>query len=279
MGRQVGRQDASMGAPLSCSEMWVSRKGPPMIDRGRLDLVGARALQLDLDALPIRDRAVLRLLTRADAATVGAPDCGESSSCTRLNGRRHRAVPTGRTTPRHRSLARSRRERAASISTSRSFGQAAWPTSSDIAGHAGWCRLWSGPEGRRSTRLIGSCASDGRHRERAHGVRRTTGGARRELARGSRDPRVCAGAPGRHVGRGRRRRSAGGRGGLGPVEDSEDGSVTSGQMTGIAAERRARGVEAVGHCCPARQPADSCARTVHRIVIRTHGRMHGRMQG
>ncbi len=40
-----------------------------MIERGRLDMVVTRALQLDLDALPIRDRAALRLLTRADAAT------------------------------------------------------------------------------------------------------------------------------------------------------------------------------------------------------------------
>ena len=40
-----------------------------MIDRGRLDIVVSRTLQLDLDALPIRDRAALCLLTRADAAT------------------------------------------------------------------------------------------------------------------------------------------------------------------------------------------------------------------
>jgi hypothetical protein len=40
-----------------------------MIDRGRLDMLVTRRLQLDLDALPIRDRAALRLLTRADAAT------------------------------------------------------------------------------------------------------------------------------------------------------------------------------------------------------------------
>ena len=69
MGRQMGRQDAPLGAPLSCSESWVSPKGPPMIDRGRLDMPVTRTLQLDLDALPIRDRAALRLLTRADAAT------------------------------------------------------------------------------------------------------------------------------------------------------------------------------------------------------------------
>jgi hypothetical protein len=40
-----------------------------MIDRGRLDISVTRTPQLDLDALPIRDRAALRLLTRADAAT------------------------------------------------------------------------------------------------------------------------------------------------------------------------------------------------------------------
>ena len=40
-----------------------------MIERGRLDMLVTRTLQLDLDALPIRDRAALRLLTRADAAT------------------------------------------------------------------------------------------------------------------------------------------------------------------------------------------------------------------
>jgi hypothetical protein len=40
-----------------------------MVNRSRLDTVGSHALQLDLDALPIPDRAVLRLLTRADAAT------------------------------------------------------------------------------------------------------------------------------------------------------------------------------------------------------------------
>ena len=40
-----------------------------MVNRSRLDTVGSHTLQLDLDALPIRDRAVLRLLTRADAAT------------------------------------------------------------------------------------------------------------------------------------------------------------------------------------------------------------------
>jgi hypothetical protein len=37
--------------------------------RGRLDILVTRTLQLDLDALPIRDRAAMRLLTRADAAT------------------------------------------------------------------------------------------------------------------------------------------------------------------------------------------------------------------
>jgi hypothetical protein len=68
-GRQMGRQDAPLGAPLLCSELWVSPKGPPMIDRGRLDVVVTRTLQLDLDALPIRDRAALRLLARADAGT------------------------------------------------------------------------------------------------------------------------------------------------------------------------------------------------------------------
>ena len=65
----MGRQDAPLGAPLLCSKRGVSPKGPPMIDRGRLDMVVTRTLQLDLDALPIRDRAALRLLTRADAAT------------------------------------------------------------------------------------------------------------------------------------------------------------------------------------------------------------------
>ena len=40
-----------------------------MVNRRRLDTVGSHALQLDLDALPMRDRAVLRILTRADAAT------------------------------------------------------------------------------------------------------------------------------------------------------------------------------------------------------------------
>jgi hypothetical protein len=40
-----------------------------MTDRGRLDTVVTRTLQHDLDALPIRARAALRLLTRADAAT------------------------------------------------------------------------------------------------------------------------------------------------------------------------------------------------------------------
>jgi hypothetical protein len=92
MGRQMGRQDAPLGAPLSCPERWVSPKGPSMIDRGRLDMVVTRTLQLDLDALPIRDRAALRLLTRADAApphsslasSTGAnepPRSGCSSSC------------------------------------------------------------------------------------------------------------------------------------------------------------------------------------------------------
>ena len=65
----MGRQDAPLGAPLSCSRRGVSPKGPPMIDRGRLDMLVTRTLQLDLYALPIRDRAALRLLTRADAAT------------------------------------------------------------------------------------------------------------------------------------------------------------------------------------------------------------------
>jgi len=50
-------------------------------------------------------------------------------------------------------------------------------------------------------------------------------------------------------------------------------------MTGIAAERRACGVEAVGHMCPARQSADSCVDAIHRIVIRMHDRMHDRMHG
>ena len=68
-GRQEGRQGALLDAPLACSEMQVSTKGPPMINRSRLDTVGSHALQLDLDALPIRDRAALRVLTRADAAT------------------------------------------------------------------------------------------------------------------------------------------------------------------------------------------------------------------
>jgi hypothetical protein len=59
-GRQMGRQDAPLGAPLLCSKRGVSPKGPPMIDCGRLDMVVTRTLQLDLDALPIRDRAALR---------------------------------------------------------------------------------------------------------------------------------------------------------------------------------------------------------------------------
>jgi len=65
----MGRQDAPLDAPLLCSIRGVSPKGPPMIDRGRLDMLVTRTLQLDLDALPIRDRAALRLLTRADAST------------------------------------------------------------------------------------------------------------------------------------------------------------------------------------------------------------------
>ena len=55
----MGRQDAPLGAPLLCSKPGVSPKGPPMIDRGRLDMLGPRTLQLDLDALPTRDRAAL----------------------------------------------------------------------------------------------------------------------------------------------------------------------------------------------------------------------------
>ena len=65
----MGRQDAPSGAPLLCSKRGVSPKGPPMIDRGRLDMLVTRTLQLDLDALPIRDRAAPRLLTRADTGT------------------------------------------------------------------------------------------------------------------------------------------------------------------------------------------------------------------
>jgi len=53
-----------------------------MIDRDRLHMLVTRTLQLDLDALPIRDRAALRLLTRADAApliTLSHRIAGESA--------------------------------------------------------------------------------------------------------------------------------------------------------------------------------------------------------
>lgn len=67
--------------------------------------------------------------------------------------------------------------------------------------------------------------------------------------------------------------------GLATVEDPEDGSFTSGQMTAITAENRRRGVEAVGHLCPVSQLPVSCLWTVHWIVIRVTARMHDRMHG
>ncbi len=46
-----------------------------MSDRRRRDTARSDTLHLDLDALPIRDRAALRLLTRADAATAAQLAC------------------------------------------------------------------------------------------------------------------------------------------------------------------------------------------------------------
>ena len=65
MGRQMGRQDAPLGAPLLCSESWVSPEGPPMIDRGRLDMLVTRTLELESRALHSKPR--LGRETSADA--------------------------------------------------------------------------------------------------------------------------------------------------------------------------------------------------------------------
>jgi len=54
MGRQMGRQDAPLGAPHSCSESWVAPTGPSMIDRGRLDMVVTRRSSSTSMACPTR---------------------------------------------------------------------------------------------------------------------------------------------------------------------------------------------------------------------------------
>lgn len=58
-----------MGAPIPYSGRGVTAKGPHVNGRRGQPAVGSRTLGVDLDALPIADKAALRLLIRADAAT------------------------------------------------------------------------------------------------------------------------------------------------------------------------------------------------------------------
>ncbi len=58
-----------MGAPIPCSGRGVTAKGPHVSGRRGQPAAGSRTLGVDLDALPIADKAALRLLIRADAAT------------------------------------------------------------------------------------------------------------------------------------------------------------------------------------------------------------------
>ena len=64
----MGRQGATLGARLARSKAAAPRAGPRMSARA-VFAPPRTGLRVDLDALPIRDRAALRLLARADAAT------------------------------------------------------------------------------------------------------------------------------------------------------------------------------------------------------------------